>query len=97
MDKDKAKAEWLKKEIDAFRGNELSSYIGEEDISHSLANGVSEGELISYFKETFGQEIDPDDYYEMSVPSKATDEQIEGLIKLMSLRFFKLHEITITE
>lgn len=97
LDKEKAEAEWLKKEIDAFRGQELAMYIGEQDLSHYLVDGVSEEEFIKFIKETFDIEVDIDDYYEIYIPKTATDEQIKELINLMTLRFYKLHELTITE
>jgi len=60
-------------------------------------DGISIADLYKYFKDVFGVELDDEYEYEYEVPTKATDEQIEGLIKIMSIRFYKLHEITITE
>jgi hypothetical protein len=92
IDKDKAKAEWLKKEIASLKGVNLMNYIGEQDLTDYLT--TDEETFEKFLKDTWNLELDD---YEIEIPQKAKDEDIIKLIGLISLRFFKLHEITITK
>ena len=98
LDKEKAKAEWLKREIKAYKGNNLAQYTNGDDFASLLVRGVDEDDVIKLFKEAFDIDLDlEDNYYEIEVPSSANDEDIAKLISMTTLRFNKLHEITITE
>jgi len=94
MDKKLAQAECDKRELESFRGVNLSSYLG-EDLDSYLANSASEDDLFKYVKDTFDVDMEDDFYFD--IPNKATDEQIKGLMEILTLRFHSLKEITINE
>lgn len=97
LDKNKAAEALLKKEIAAYRYSDLQGYIGENDLSDFCEGKTQPEDIFKFFKDEFDDEIDEDDYYELEVPSNATDAQIKKLLGMLTLRFFKLHTITITE
>jgi hypothetical protein len=92
-DKSLAKTELEKREIESFRGVNLSSYIGEDPEDYILNGDVSG--FFKYVKDEFNMDISDDFYFD--VPNDATDKQIKGLMKLLTLRFHTLKEITINE
>lgn len=93
LDKDRAEKIINKKNIDAFKNRELGVYLG-EDIEYYLSKGFSDDDLYKYIKETFDVELN-EDWFNFSVPEDATDEQVEGLMKIIKLRFFTLKEVSI--
>lgn len=93
LNKEAAEKELLKQECESYRGTALSAYFGEDGIGEHLTCEFSE--LADYCKKTFNITISEDDLDFLEVPKKATDKQIEGLLKLISLRFNELHEVEI--
>ena len=84
MDKDKAIEEVDKLNVNKLRGEYLDYYgYGVEEFANDE----------DAFMEFWRREFDKDAEYEFRVPSDATDEQLKGLIKLLSFRFFTLKEI----
>jgi hypothetical protein len=87
-DKDKAKAEMSVRANKQLRGLSLAHYgYGLDEITND------EQELITFFKDEFNIEVDDEDFYDMDVPSSATDEQLEKLQGLLTLKFFRLKEV----
>jgi hypothetical protein len=87
-DKDKADAELTKRTNDKLRGLELGYYCyGIDEITNH------EEELIKFLNEELKMETNMDEFYDVSIPSSATDEQLEKLQKLITLNFFQLKEV----
>lgn len=93
LDKEDAEAYLIKKEIEAFRGRELGSYIGEEGIEEILLSDMKT--LSEYVLENFKMDLGADDFYNFKIPKKASDEAVIGLLKLITLRFYQLIKIPI--
>lgn len=90
LEKAQANIALNKKELAAFRSSDLSGYM--EDINDYLEEGVDYEQVYEYMKETFNSNITE---YEFEIPQKATDAEIEGLLELITLRFFTLQKIKI--
>jgi hypothetical protein len=91
-DKEKADALCKKRNIKAYKGTELASYI--QDLGDELVRGYSEDDIYDYIEKTFGEEANRE-YFEYSVPMDATDKQVEGLMKMLKLRFFVVKSVNI--
>ena len=87
-DKEKAKAEMVLRTNKHLRGLSLGHYCyGLDEITHR------EEDLIKFFNDEFSVDLSGDDYYEMDVPTSATDGQLAKLQELIHLKFFKLQEV----
>lgn len=90
LDEKEAKVELLKRERKEFKGKTLGSYIYE--LNRQLTKGTTEEDVKDYFMKTWNEDIDDEQF---EIPSKATDAEIDGLLKLIKIRFFILHKVKI--
>lgn len=91
-DKEKAKAEWLKREISSYRTNAIFVY---GDLESNLKMGVTPKQLEKFIHETFDPEFDFEYPYEFSIDKTASDEDIIKLFKFVDIKFNVLEKIPI--
>lgn len=90
--KEKAKEHCLSLNLDKFAGLCLYEYC--YDIDEILRSGVNEEQFNEEFKNIFGITLDNSEGY---IPDKATREQIQKLLKLITLRFYTVEECEIEQ
>lgn len=92
LNKEKAQTKLKESEINHFKGTTLGMYgYGADEFSNDP------DALIEFFNKEFDEEIEPDGYSEFGVPSDATDDQIERLMKIVTVRFYEMVEVEIEE
>lgn len=89
LEQEKAMEELKQKTFEKLKGEDLGRYNG--DWLDGICKDGMQDEFVKIFKEEFG--IDIEDEYEVEVPKKATDEQLNKILECLDLKFFELVEV----
>jgi hypothetical protein len=88
---EKAEEEFIRLTTNKLRGEDLGRY-GEEGVRGICKDGKAD-EFMEIFRREFDKVID--EYDEIAIPQKATDEQLAMIIECLEIEFFEIVEIEI--